>query len=83
MHNAEQIEISAKLEAELADLPEKEAKEYLKTLGIEESGLDKLIKATYKLLNLITYLTSGEPETRAWTIKTRHQSARGGRRYPY
>ncbi|MBI4708994.1 MAG: redox-regulated ATPase YchF [Candidatus Portnoybacteria bacterium] len=63
------IKISAKLEAELADLPDQEAKEYLKTLGIEESGLDKLIKAGYKLLNLITFLTSGEPETRAWTIK--------------
>jgi len=66
---AEQIEISARLEAELADLPEAEAKEYLKTLGIEESGLDRLIKATYRLLNLITYLTSGEPETRAWTVR--------------
>jgi len=66
---SEQIEISAKLEAELADLPENEAREYLKSLGMQESGLDKLIKATYKLLKLITYLTSGEPETRAWTVK--------------
>jgi hypothetical protein len=77
--NSEQIEISAKLEAELADLPEIEAREYLKTLGMAESGLDKLIKATYKLLNLITFLTSGEPETRAWTIKkgTRAREAAG------
>ncbi|OGZ34305.1 MAG: redox-regulated ATPase YchF [Candidatus Portnoybacteria bacterium RBG_19FT_COMBO_36_7] len=67
--NAEQIEISAKLEAELADLPQNEAREYLKSLGMLESGLDKLIKANYKLLNLITFLTSGEPETRAWTIR--------------
>lgn len=64
-----QIEISAKLEAELADLSEEEAKDYLKELGLEESGLDRLITASYKLLNLITFFTSGEPETRAWTVK--------------
>ncbi len=66
---AEQIEISAKLEAELADLPENEAREYLKTLGIQETGLDKLIKASYKLLGLVTFFTTAEPETRAWTVK--------------
>ena len=65
----EQIVVSAKLEAELADLSEEEAKEYLKSAGMVESGLDKLIKASYKLLNLVTFLTSGEPETRAWTVK--------------
>ncbi len=64
-----QIEISAKLEAELADLSEAEAKDYLKELGLNESGLDRLITASYKLLDLITFLTSGEPETRAWTVK--------------
>jgi hypothetical protein len=64
-----QIEISAKLEAELADLSPEEAKEYLKELGMSETGLDKLISASYKLLNLITFLTSGEPETRAWTVR--------------
>ena len=64
-----QIEISAKLEAELADLSPEEAKEYLKELGMNETGLDKLISASYKLLNLITFLTSGEPETRAWTVR--------------
>jgi GTP-binding protein YchF len=64
-----QIEISAKLESELADLPEAEAREYLKTLGMEQTGLDKLIAECYQLLNLITFLTSGEPETRAWTIR--------------
>jgi len=67
--NVEQIEISAKLEAELADLNETEAREYLKELGMNETGLDKLITTSYKLLNLVTYLTSGEPETRAWTVK--------------
>lgn len=64
-----QIEVSAKLEAELADLPEQEAREYLKSLGVKETGLDQLITASYKLLGLITYFTSGEPETRAWTVK--------------
>jgi len=63
------IKVSAKLEAELADLSENEAREYLKTLNIEQTGLDKLIAKSYKLLDLITFLTSGEPETRAWTIK--------------
>ncbi|MCX6781796.1 MAG: redox-regulated ATPase YchF [Candidatus Magasanikbacteria bacterium] len=64
-----QIEICAKLESELADLDETEAKEYLKDLGMTETGLDKLITASYKLLNLVTFLTSGEPETRAWTVR--------------
>ncbi len=64
-----QIEISAKLEAELAELTPEEAKNYLQELGMNESGLDKLIAASYKLLNLITFLTSGEPETRAWTVR--------------
>ena len=63
-----QIEICAKLEAELAELSKEEAEEYLVSLGIEQTGLDKLIKASYKLLNLVTFLTSGEPETRAWTV---------------
>lgn len=66
---AEQITISAKLEAELADLSPEEARQYLGELGITQTGLDKLIVAGYALLNLITYFTSGEPETRAWTVK--------------
>ena len=64
-----QIEISAKIEAELAELSDEDAKEYMKELGMETSGLDKLITESYKLLNLVTFLTSGEPETRAWTVK--------------
>ncbi len=63
------IKISAKLEQELIDLSDKEAKEYLNELGIGQTGLDKLITASYKILDLITFITSGEPETRAWTIK--------------
>src|SRR3989339_94251 len=64
-----EIEISAKLEAEVAELSQEDAKAYLKELGIEQTGLDKLIVASYKLLDLVTFLTSGEPETRAWTVK--------------
>lgn len=62
------IAICAKTEAELADLEESEAKEYLQELGIEKSGLESLIVASYKLLNLITFLTTGPEETRAWTV---------------
>ncbi len=64
-----QIEISAKIEAELAELSDEDAKEYMKELGMGTSGLDKLITESYKLLNLVTFLTSGEPETRAWTVQ--------------
>ena len=63
------IPISAKIEAELSELSDEEAKQYLKDLGMEQSGLDKLITASYKLLDLITFLTSGPKETKAWTIK--------------
>ena len=61
--------INAQIEAEIAELPNDEAKQFLKELGWDKSGLDRLIVAAYELLDLITYLTSGEPETRAWTIK--------------
>ena len=63
------ITISAKIESELADLPETEAKEMLKELKLESSGLDKLIKKSYEILDLITFLTTGPKESRAWTIK--------------
>jgi GTP-binding protein YchF len=62
------IQMCAKLEAELAELSPEDAKEYAAGLGITESGLDKLVTAGYKILNLLTYFTSGEPETRAWTV---------------
>lgn len=65
----EMIEISAKLEAELAELSVEEAAEYLRSLGMSQTGLDKLVTASYKLLELVTYFTSGEVETRAWTVK--------------
>ncbi len=60
--------ISAKIEAELASLSEAEAKDYLKELGITESGLDKLIRKAYETLDKISFLTAGELEARAWTI---------------
>jgi GTP-binding protein YchF len=63
------IEINAKLEAEIVGLPEAEQAEYVKELGLSESGLDKLIKVSYEILGLITFLTTGPDETRAWTIK--------------
>ena len=63
------IPISAKLEAELNELNDQEKAEYLETLGIDDSGLNRLIKEAYRTLGLITYLTTGETETRAWTIK--------------
>lgn len=63
------VYVCARMEAELADLSPEEAKVYMQDLGIVESGLDKIIKAGYQLLDYITFLTSGEPETRAWTVK--------------
>ena len=61
--------ISAKVEEEISDLPEEERAEFLEALGLKESGLNRLIKASYTLLGLMSFLTAGEPETRAWTIK--------------
>jgi ribosome-binding ATPase len=66
--SSEVVVISAKVEEEIAQLDDNEKKEFLNVLGLSESGLDKLIKASYKLLGLISYLTAGEPEVRAWTI---------------
>lgn len=63
------LTISAKIEAELAELPEEEAQTYLKELQLDSSGLDRLIKKAYDALDLITFITSGEMETKAWTIK--------------
>ncbi len=66
---AESVMISGKVESELIDLSESEQKEFLEALGLKEPGLNILIRAGYKLLDLITYLTAGEQEVRAWTIK--------------
>ena len=65
---AQVIPVCAKLEAEIAELPAEDKAAFLEDLGIAESGLDRLIKASYALLGLISYLTGGEDECRAWTI---------------
>lgn len=65
---AEVIAVSAKMEEEVAELPDAEALEFLEMAGLKEPGLDRLIKAGFKLLGLMTYLTAGEIEARAWTI---------------
>ena len=66
---AESIIVSAAIESEVAQLPDEEAEEFLGALGLEEAGLDRLIRAGYHLLDLITYFTVGPKETRAWTIE--------------
>lgn len=67
--NSEVMVISARIEEEIAALDKEEKEMFLEELGASESGLDKLIRASYKLLGLISYLTAGKPEVRAWTIK--------------
>ena len=67
--NAEVIPLCVKIEEELSTLEDADKKEMLDALGLQESGLDKLIKASYSLLGLMSFLTAGEPEVRAWTIK--------------
>ena len=67
--NCEVFVICAQIEQEIAELEDEEKAMFLEELGLKESGLEKLIKASYSLLGLISYLTSGEDETRAWTIK--------------
>lgn len=68
-NGSEVFVICAQIEQEIAELDEDEKKMFLEDLGLKESGLDKLIAASYRLLGLISYLTAGETETRAWTIK--------------
>jgi hypothetical protein len=62
------LPICAKIESEVAELPPDERKEFLASLGMTSSGLDRLIQAGYRLLGLASYLTAGEKEVRAWTI---------------
>ncbi len=71
--------ICAQIEQEIAELEDEEKTMFLEDLGLKESGLEKMIKASYKLLGLLSFLTSGEDETRAWTIKngTRAPQAAG------
>lgn len=65
---AEIVAVSARLEAELAELPDEDAHEYLESLGLPQLGGDRVIQVGYRLLNLITFLTAGEDEVRAWTV---------------
>ena len=67
--NAEVIPLCVKIEEELSGLDDNDKKEMLQALGLDESGLDKVIKKSYDLLGLMSFLTAGEPEVRAWTIK--------------
>jgi hypothetical protein len=66
---AEAVRLSARLEAEIAELPEDEAREYLAMLGVESTGFEGFVRAAYKLLGLITFFTAGEKESRAWTLR--------------
>jgi ribosome-binding ATPase YchF (GTP1/OBG family) len=68
------VTISAKIESEIATLSREERVDFLETLGLEEAGLDRLIRAGYELLDLITYFTVGPKEARAWTI---HRGTKG------
>lgn len=63
------LKLNIKLEEEIVNLPEQEREEYIKELGLEQSGLEKLIKTSYETLGLITFFTTGKDETRAWTVE--------------
>jgi ribosome-binding ATPase len=67
--NEEMIKVDAKLEADVARLSQEESQNYLDALEIKESGLDRLIKKSYEALNLISFFTTGEKETKAWTVR--------------
>src|SRR5262245_35591428 len=67
--NTAVVAVCGRLEAELAEMEEKEAAELLASYGLKEPGLNRLIRATYDLLGLIQFFTAGEPEVRAWTIR--------------
>ena len=67
--NAEVVPLCVKIEEELSTLEDEDKKEMLDALGLQESGLDKVIKMSYSLLGLMSFLTAGEQEVRAWTIK--------------
>jgi GTP-binding protein YchF len=75
---AEAVVISARIEAEVAELPENERAEYLASLGLTETGLSRVVRAGYRLLDLITFFTAGPKESRAWTIKRGTKAAAAG-----
>ena len=80
--NAQAIPICAKTEEDIAGSTQEEKIAFLQEMGIESTGLDKLIKASYELLGLISFLTDGKKECRAWTIRKRHQGPAGCRQDP-
>ena len=77
--NALSIIISAKIESEISQLSNEEKSEYLTELGLEQSGLEQVIQSGYKLLDLITYFTSGPEESRAWTVPQGSNAPRAAR----
>ena len=77
------VVVSAKIESEIAVLPEADQKDYLEAVGLHEPGLNRVIRAGYDLLHLVTYFTVGPKEARAWTITDGTKGTRGGGRDPY
>ena len=77
--NSQWVAVCAKVESELSELEPQEKKEYLESFGVSQSGLDQLIRSSYKALDLITFFTTGEDETRAWTIPRGSLAPRAGR----
>ena len=78
IHREKIDEKCAKIEEEIAQLSEEEQLEFLESLGLEQSGLQRLIRSSFELLGLITYITTGEIETRAWTIEDGTLAAEAG-----
>ena len=76
--NMKRVEVDANIENELKDVSDDDKDNFRKEFGIFESGIDNLIKKSYKLLNLITYFTTGEDETRAWTVKQNSTAPEAG-----
>ena len=81
--NAVVVAICNKLESEIVELEDDERLEFLHELGMDEPGLDRVIRAGYELLNLQTYFTAGEKEVRAWTVKVGATAPRGRGRDPH
>ena len=81
--HAQIVPFSAKIEAELAELPPADREDFLASLGLTSAGLDRLIRAGYELLGLQTYFTAGEQEVRAWTIHKGDRAPGGGGRDPH
>ena len=77
------VVVSAKIESEIAVLPQAEQTDYLEAVGLSEPGLNRVIRAGYDLLHLVTFFTVGPKEARAWTIERGVKAPAGGRRHPH